>query len=77
MDDQDYQHLSIVLHTHWNRMTVWTWKRREEPTQPPTVICKMEAQLKYRVYTAHTRFCTFGANLYAQSVLIKKSLHWS
>ncbi len=32
---------------------------------------KMEAQLEY-VYTLHTCFCMFGADLYAQSVLINK-----
>ncbi len=40
-------------------------------SQPPTVVCKMEAQLEY-VYALNTRFCTFGADLYAQSVLINK-----
>ncbi len=41
------------------------------PTQPPTVVCKME-------HIARTFFCTFGADLYAQPVLInpkKKVLH--
>ncbi len=41
-------------------------------TQPPTVACKMEAQSEY-VHIAHTFFfCTFGADLYAQSVIIHK-----
>ncbi len=40
--------------------------------QPPTVVCKMEAQLEYTAYTMHTHFCTFGADLYVQSVLINK-----
>ncbi len=31
----------------------------------------MEAQLGH-VYTLHARFCTFGADLHAQSVLICK-----
>ncbi len=40
-------------------------------TQPPTVVCKMEAQLEY-VHISHTRFfCTFGTDLHALSVLIK------
>ena len=37
----------------------------------------MEAQLEYTVYTLHALLGTFGANLYAQSVLIKKKLLWS
>ncbi len=40
-------------------------------TQPPTVACKMEAQRN--MYTFHTRFCTFGVDLRAQSVLINKN----
>ena len=40
-------------------------------TQPPTVVCKMEAQLEY-IHNAYTFFCTFGADLYAQSVFINK-----
>ena len=46
--------------------------RTARPTQPPTVVCKMEAQSEY-VYTLHTRFCMFGTDLYAQSVLINKN----
>ncbi len=34
---------------------------------------KMEAQLEYVVHVAYTfLFCTFGADLHAQSVLINK-----
>ena len=36
-------------------------------TQPPTVVCKVEAQLAY-IHVAYT----FDAELYAQSVLIDK-----
>ncbi len=32
----------------------------------------MEAQLEYTVGTLHTHFCTFGTDLYAQSVIINK-----
>ncbi len=32
----------------------------------------MEAQLVYRIYKLLTRFCTFGAKWYAQSVIINK-----
>ena len=32
----------------------------------------MEAQLEYIAYILHTRFCTSGADLCAQSVLINK-----
>ena len=38
-------------------------------TQPPTVVNKMEAQLEYMPYTLQN---TFGADLYAKSVLINK-----
>ena len=41
------------------------------PSQPPTVVCKMEALLEY-VRVAYTFFCTFGADVYAQSALINK-----
>ena len=41
-------------------------------TQPPTVVCKMEVQLEYVPYTLHTRFCTFGTDLHAQSMLINE-----
>ncbi len=40
-------------------------------TQPPKVAGKMEAQLEV-IHTAHTRFCTFGGDLYAQSALTNK-----
>ncbi len=36
------------------------------------VVYKIKAQLEYTVYTLHTRFCTLGVDLYAQSVLINK-----
>ncbi len=39
--------------------------------QPPMVVCKMGAQLEY-MYTLHACFCTFGTDLYAQSVLINR-----
>ncbi len=43
------------------------------PTQPPTVVYKLKVQVEYTcIYTLHTHFCTFGADLYAQSVLINK-----
>ena len=47
--------------------------------QPPMVACKMEAQMECTVYVLHTRFCTFGADLHAKSVLLskKKFLHRS
>ena len=38
-----------------------------DPTQPPTVVCKMEAQLNY-IHIAYTFFCTFGADLHAQLI---------
>ncbi len=41
------------------------------PTQPATVACKMEAQLEY-VHVAYMFFCTLGADLHAQSVLVNK-----
>ncbi len=47
-----------------------------ETTQPPTAVCKMEAQLEYtHIAYIRTRLCTFRADLYAQ--LITKNLHWS
>ncbi len=42
------------------------------PAQPPMVIYKMEAQLEYVPRTLHTRYCTFGTDLHAQSVIINK-----
>ena len=39
-------------------------------TQPPTVVCKMEARLECTIYTLHIVtfiFCTFGADFHAQS----------
>ncbi len=42
-----------------------------EGTQPSTVVCKMEAWLEY-AHIACTRFCLFGVDLYAQSLLSKK-----
>ncbi len=42
-------------------------------TQPPTVVCKMEAQLEYVTSTRGTHaFARLGTNLYAQSVHINK-----
>ncbi len=41
-------------------------------TQPATVACKMEGQFGIRTRCAHV-FCTFGADLYAQSVLVNKN----
>ncbi len=43
-------------------------------TQPSTVVYKMEAQLEYILHCTHYIhvFCTFGTDLYAQSVLINK-----
>ncbi len=43
----------------------------ENTTQPLIVVCKMETQLAY-IYTLHTRFCMFGADFHAQSVLSNK-----
>ncbi len=39
-------------------------------TQPQAVVCKMEAQLQD--IRMHTRFCTFGADLYAQLAFTNK-----
>ncbi len=48
-----------------------TQKYLAKPTQPPTVVCKAEAQLEY-IHIAYTCFCTFGTDLPAQSVLINE-----
>ena len=46
-------------------------------TQPPTVVCKNEAQLGYTVQCTYAHFihffCTFGADLHAQSVLLNST----
>ncbi len=50
------------------------------PSQPPTVVCKMEAQLKYtytRRYTLFTHFARLAPICMLSRCLFSKILHWS
>ena len=44
-------------------------ERKDEHTQPPTVVCKMEAQLECTVLHTHCVHVFACADLYAQSML--------
>ena len=63
--------MKAVHHTHA--------QAQRRSSQPPTVVCEMEAQLELCTHNSCTRFCTFGTKFAcAQSVLInKKFLHLS
>ncbi len=54
----------------WDRMQKLFY-HSPSSSQPPMVECKMEAQSEY-VHIPCTYFRTFGADLYAQSVIINK-----
>ncbi len=48
------------------------YSEQPRPTQPTRMGCKVEAQLEY-VHVACMFFARYGADLYAQTVLIKKN----
>ncbi len=63
----------VLEHFVWNQRPEY---RGDAATQPPTAVCKMEAQ-SWNRHTLHTRFRMLGADLYAQAVRINKTYAWS
>ena len=54
--------LVVVQHCH-----------QQQQQNPTSNGGKQNWKLSWNMYTMHTRFCTFGADLYAQSMIIKKN----
>ncbi len=64
--------LSIPVPTTAGKSDCETHGGTTYTTQPPTVACRNGSSVGI-LYTLHTRLCTFGADLYAQSVLTNKN----